>query len=124
MDSVPRYEFHGIFHRVVRYIDLKGKFTSEAIAEALREAIEKCRKLRRKAETAAERNRLKHAAIGYARLIEYGFPERVIREANLNPSGIVGMTLKYGAVEAKKRILAQKRAEIRSRLRRKRRYPQ
>lgn len=117
MDNIPRYEFYAIFVRIMMYLNLKGKFTAEAINEELREAIERCRKLARKAETATERNKLKHAAIGYGRLIEYGFPERVIREARMDPYGIIGMTLKYGAPEAKRRILAQKRAQIRSRSR-------
>jgi hypothetical protein len=122
MDSVPRYEFYAIFVRVALFLNLKGKFTAEAIAEELENAIDKCRRLARKADTVSERNKLKRAALGYGRLIEYGFHDRVIREARMNPNGIIGMTLKHGYAEAKNRILAQKRAKIRSKLKRKKRW--
>lgn len=117
MDSISSYEFHKIFHRVSDYIDLKGKFTVEEIEEELRKARRKCENLRRKAETFQDRAKFKRAAIGYGNLLEYGFASRVVHEASANPKGIVGMTLKYGKKEAKRRILAQKRAQIRMKLR-------
>jgi len=113
MDSVTRPEFHKIFRRVAGYIDLKGKFTEEAIEEELVKARDKCLKLRRKAETQQESAKFKRAAMGYDRLLEHGFAARAIYEANRNLRGIIAMTLKHGYKEAKKRILAQKRAEIR-----------
>lgn len=116
MDSISSYEFHKIFNRVTDYIDLQGKLSEGEIEKELVKASKKCRRLRRKAETAQERAKLKRAAIGYDRLIEYDFPRRVIREAIMDPKGLVSMTLRYGKKEAKRRILAQKRAQIRSRL--------
>jgi hypothetical protein len=118
MDSISSYEFHKIFVRVCGFIDFKGKFTVEEIEEELTKAGEKCKRLRRKAETAEERAKLKRAAISYGHLLEYGFAERAMHEASANPKGIVGMTLKYSYKEAKRKILAQKRARIRMKLRR------
>ena len=68
----------------------------------------------------------KTAKIGYAKkfygfkgeeldkLIEHDFPDRAIFEANLHPKGIIHQTLLYGREEGRKRILAQKRADIRA----------
>jgi len=47
------------------------------------------------------------------KLIEHDFAGRAIFEANRAPKGIIAMTLRYGKKEAKKRIIAQKRAEVR-----------
>jgi hypothetical protein len=121
MDSLSSPEFHKIFNRVTEYIDLKGKFMVEEIEEELRKAREKCLKLRRKAETSQDRAKFKRSAIGYGNLLEYGFSSRVVYEANVNPKGIVAMTLKYGKKVAKRRILAQKRAQIRFNVKRRRR---
>lgn len=115
MDSISSYEFHKIFDRASDFIDFKGKFTVEAIEAELLKAREKCKKLRRKAETARERAKFRRAALSYGNLLEYGFASRAVQEAAINPKGIVGMTLKHGKAEAKKRILAQKRAQIRMR---------
>jgi hypothetical protein len=117
MDSVTRKEFHKIFRRVAGYLNLKGKYTVEAIEEELIKAREKCLKLRRKAETQQDRAKFKRAAMGYDRLLEHGFAARAVYEARRHPRALVGMTLKYGYREAVDRILAQKRAEIRSKLR-------
>jgi hypothetical protein len=117
MDSIPIVEFHKIFRRVASCIDLKGKVTQKAIEKELIKARDKCLKHRRTAQTQAERAKFKRAAMGYDRLLEYGFAARAIYEAIRDPRGIIAMTLTYGYPEAKKRILAQKRAEIRSKLR-------
>jgi len=118
MDAISSFEFHKIFVRVCGFIDFKGKFTVEQIEEELRKARKKCERLRRDAESTQERAKFKQAAIGYGNLLQYDFAGRAIYEANANPKGIVAMTLQHGYKEAKRRILAQKRAHIRSRLRR------
>jgi hypothetical protein len=48
------------------------------------------------------------------KLLEHDFAGRAIYEANRNHKGKISLTLRYGRKEADKRILAQKRAEIRS----------
>jgi hypothetical protein len=118
MDAISSFEFHKIFVRVCGFIDFKGKFTVEQIEEELRKARKKCERLHREAENASERAKFKQAAIGYGNLLQYDFASRAIYEANRNQNGVVAMTLRHGYKEAKRRILAQKRAQIRARLRR------
>ena len=121
MDSESSFEFHKIFKRVSGLIDLQGKFSAEKIEKALIRVVKKCKRQRRKADTISERKKLKRDVISIKRLVEHGFPKRVIREAIINPNGIVAYTLRFGKDEAEKRILAQKRSEIRAKLRRRRR---
>lgn len=47
------------------------------------------------------------------KLMEHDFAGRAIFEGNRAPKGIIANTLRYGREEALKRILAQKRAEVR-----------
>jgi hypothetical protein len=124
MDSVPSYEFAGIFDRTSGDVNLKGCFTAEAIAEKLNDAKNKCEHMRAKAVVPKHRAKLKRKAIQYQNLIEYGFPERVIKEARSKPNGIFAMTLKFGKTDAKARILARKNTQIRIRGQREQRlYP-
>jgi hypothetical protein len=120
MDFISSKEFHKIFRRFRRHINLKRKFTEAQIEAAICRAIRECKKEAIQAETAGQRIRLKKAIIAYRNLLEYNFARRTIREANADPDGIVGMTLKYGAEEAERRILAQRRAHIRMALFRRR----
>ena len=113
MDSIPSYEYESIFYRAADSVDLKGKFTVRAIEDELVRARERCRRLYGRAETSRQRIRLKLAITQLNRLLEYGFAQRAIYEANINPRGLVAMTLKYGKAEVKRRILAQRRANIR-----------
>lgn len=124
MDSMHSPEFHCIFNRTSNYVDLKGKFTERAIEKALWRAREYCRKNYRKAPTQGARIRLKRNIIQIDRLLQYGFAQRTIFEARLHPKGFVAMTLKLGKAEVKRRLLAQKRAQIRFRWPRPRRYRQ
>jgi hypothetical protein len=48
-------------------------------------------------------------------LIEHDFAGRTIFEASRNPRGIIALTLIYGRQEAERRILAQRKAALRSR---------
>jgi hypothetical protein len=121
MDSISSYEFHAIFDRTTDHVDFRRNLSKDAIEESLNNAKNKCERLRNKATTFRQRRKLKRAAIQYQNLIEYGFPERCIQEAIDKPKGIVAMTLKYGKTEAKARILAQRKTQIR--IRRQRRYP-
>jgi hypothetical protein len=113
MDSVSNYEFGEIFHRTTDYVDLEGKFTVSAIERAIWRVREYCRRRYQNAETARERARFKAAAINYDHLLRYGFARRVIREALLDPQSIYALTLRFGKVEARRRLLAQKGARAR-----------
>ena len=123
MDTLPLLEFLAIFVRLSSIIDLKGKFTEAQIENELYKARKRSLKMAKKANTHHQRAKWKRIAIGYQQLMEYSFARRVIREANRDPNGRVGMTLRFGYQDAKKRMLAQKRAKIRGaiKLRRKRR---
>jgi hypothetical protein len=114
MDSLSAYEFHCIFNRTSDVVDLKGKLSVQAIDDALVRARESCKKNYNKADSSRQRRRLKTSAIKLGDLIEHGFANRAVHEAIYNPSGLVALTLKYGKIEAKRRILAQKRAQIRA----------
>jgi hypothetical protein len=114
MDRITSYEFHCIFNRTSNTVDLKGKLSVDAIEEELAKAREACRNRYDKAESSRERRRLKSSVVQLGNLIEYGFARRAIYEGVRDPSGLIAMTLRYGKIEAKRRILAQRRAQIRS----------
>jgi|GEM_PF-2828397 hypothetical protein len=130
MDSVSRPEFAKIFDRVSSDIDLEGATSAAAINNRMKVEIHKA-----KTNVTEERNRAKESKIKVAidyhsaysaysayaaeeldKLIAHDFAGRTIFEANLNPKGMVSQTLLYGRVEARKRVLAQKRAEVRAKL--------
>ena len=117
MDSISSPEFAEIFDRTTDNVNLCGKTSSEAIAEKLNNIKNKCLEMRRIAKTSKARGKLKRTALQYQNLIDYDFPERTIREARAKPNGIVAMTLQYGKAEARARILARKKTQIRVRRR-------
>lgn len=118
MDSVPSYEFHRIFERISQIIDLKGKFTAEEIEKELIRVRNTCKRMSEEAETRKKRAQYNSKKVAIERLIEYGFPRRVIMEAHRNPKGKVALTLRYGHEEAKRRLLAQVRTKVRIKPRR------
>lgn len=113
MDSIPSYEFHKIFDRISQIIDLKGKFTAEEIEEELLRVRNVCKRLSERAETRKNQVLYRAKKVAMDRLIEYGFADRVIAEAMVDPHGKVGLTLRYGYAEAKRRLLAQARTKFR-----------
>jgi len=113
MDEMPNYEFHEIFDRVSSNVDLKGKFTVIEIEKALWRVREYCRRGYQKSETARERARFKIAKVSYDNLLQHGFAHRVIEEASLDPQGFIAMTLRFGKIEARRRLLAQKKTRMR-----------
>lgn len=114
MDSISSYEFHAIFNRTSDTVDLKGKLSVASIEEEMAKARESCRKRYGRAESSRERRRLKTSIVQLGHLVDYGFARRAIYEGVRDPSGLIAMTLRYGKIEAKRRILAQRRAQIRS----------
>lgn len=114
MDSIQRYEFHAIFDRVTRTIDLQYCTSALAIEQKLIEA-------RNKSRAKSKIYRTKASAFGRKaewldRLIEHDFAGRAIFEAHRNPHGFIAMTLIYGRQGAMLRIEAQRKTAIRSRL--------
>jgi len=121
MDFIPDKEFHLIFDRVSRKVNLKGAGTPAEINERLRQKIE-AYKLQR------SRKRLNPKVAGrrisdLKRLIFAGFGRRTIDEAIANPQGKVALTLRYGWKGAKEILLERGRkrmGSLRVRRRRKR----
>lgn len=113
MDSIPSYEFHEIFDRTTDVLDLEGKGTVSEIERALWRVREYCRRRYQRAETSRERARFKTAAVNYDNLLRYGFARRVIREAVSDPNGVIASTLRFGKIEARRRILAQRTTRTR-----------
>lgn len=110
---MPNYEFHDIFDRTTNYVDLKGKFTVLEIEKALLQTREYCRRRYHNADTESERARFKMAKVRYDNLLQHGFARRTVREASFEPQGFIGMTLRFGKMEAKRRLDAQRRSRMR-----------
>jgi hypothetical protein len=121
MDSIPSYEFHAIFERTSQAIDLKGKYTEEEIEEELIRVRNKCKRLAEQAETRKKQAIYNSKKVAIEKLVEYGFPRRVIIEAQRDPKGKVALTLQCGYREAKRRLLAQARTKMRVAVRRRNR---
>lgn len=115
MDSLQRYEFHAIFDRVTDTVDLEGCLSALGIENRLKAVRDWSKTKSKISKTKAGRLRFGGRAEWLDNLIEHDFAGRAIFEAGRDPHGIIRMTLKYGRQEARIRILAQKRAELRSR---------
>jgi hypothetical protein len=113
MDSIASYEFHKIFNRVSSRINLQGKTSANAIDQSLVTARDNCKRNYRETTNPILRVRLKNAVVGYNNLLFYRFSNRAMKEAIENPSGIIALTLRFGKIEAKRRILAQRNTQTR-----------
>ena len=116
MDSVSRPEFHGIFDRVSMDVELKGAASAIAIENRLKIVRHQSKKRVKAAKRRFARRFYGFKAEEFDKLIEHDFADRAIYEANRDRRGIIAQTLLYGREKARKRVLAQKRAEIRGRL--------
>ena len=119
VDSISRPEFHAIFDRVSKNIDLKRCTTAQAIEEELKDVRDKS-KAKHKIAKASEIARTREKAVVFGKraewldtLIEHDFAGRTIFEAYREPKGIIALTLIHGRQMARQRILAQKRAALR-----------
>ena len=115
MDSVQRYEFHEIFDRFSRNVDLEGCMSALAIEQKMIEVRDRSKAKSKASATRTGRAKFGGRAEWLDTLIEHDFAGRAIFEAARNPRGIIAMTLKYGRQEAQRRILAQRKAALRSR---------
>lgn len=111
MDFVPDKEFHRIFDRVSKKVDLKGAGTPREINRRLNRKIKEDRYLPRRNQLALflARSRIPNLK----RLVFAGFGRRTIDEAVANPRGKVALTLKYGREKAKDILLRRARRRIR-----------
>lgn len=115
MDSVTRYEFHKIFDRVSAHINLKNCTSALAIELKLTDVRDRSKAKFKICKARAKRVEAGRRAEWLDTLIEHDFAGRTIFEASRNPRGIIALTLIHGRQEARQRILAQRRAELRAR---------
>jgi len=110
MDFVPDKEFHRIFDRVSKKVDLKGAGTPQEINRRLNRKIKEGRYLPRRNQLALflARNRIPNLE----KLVFAGFGRRTIDEAVAKPRGKIALTLKYGRKKTRE-ILARARRRIR-----------
>jgi hypothetical protein len=93
MDFMPDKEFHRLFNRVSRRVDLKGCRTA---ADINRKLMQKEKQVRFSASNnPLAQVRASNEADFYQRLVP-AFGKRVIDEAHTNPHGKVALTLKHG----------------------------
>jgi hypothetical protein len=112
MDSVSSPEVAEIFDRLSLYTDMQGATNAAAIEHRLLFVRQICKFKAKMSKRLTTRARYGYRTEQLDKLIEKGFPERAIVEANRYPKGIISLTLRYGRQEAK-RILAQRRAAVR-----------
>ena len=111
MDFLADKEFHKLFDRISKIVDLKGAGTPQEINRRLNRKIKEYRYLPRKSQLAVffARSRMPNLK----KLIFAGFGRRTIDEAVANPRGKIALTLKYGREKA--RDILRKRARRRLR---------
>jgi hypothetical protein len=112
VDSISSPELAKIFGRLPAAIELKGATDAAELERRMQFYID----VQRARAMIAKREKTKDANIWRAeqidKLIEHEFPERVIREALRQPRGLIAQTLLHGKAEAKRRVLAYRRARI------------
>lgn len=119
MDSITRGEFHGIFNRVSKTINLKGCRSPDDIDKKLANAEHYYKKARSVVgkdtkEDRFIRKRLSRKAKHARQLIENGSPtfsQMIFIEAADNPHGIVNMTLHYGRKKAREIMLTTRKGK-------------
>ena len=111
MDFIPDKEFHKIFNRVSKIVDLEGAGTPEEINERLNQKVAKDRYLSVKNELTLFHARGRTPKL--KKLISGGFARRTIDEAIANPRGKIALTLKYGRERAKDILLKRARRRLR-----------
>lgn len=99
MDFIPDKEFHKIFNRVSKKVNLKGAGTPQEINRRLNRKIKEYSYLTGK--TPLAQFRAKRRISDLKKLIFAGFGRRTIDEAVANPRGKVAFTLKYGREKAR-----------------------
>lgn len=96
MDFMPDKEFHEIFDRVSRIVDLKGCRTQ---ADVIRRLKQKIKQQIHAANNPLAKIRATNEATFLKKLIP-AFAKRVIDEAHAEPQGEIALTLKHGRKKA------------------------
>ena len=110
MDFLPDREFHPIFDRVSRKVNLKGAGTPAEINKRLKQKIDEYASLRIKKQL--KPRVAKRRIYDLKKLMFAGFGRRTIDEAVANPQGKIALTLRYGRKKAKDILLARARERI------------
>ena len=124
MDFLPDREFHPIFDRTSRKVNLKGAGSSAEINRRLILKSDGYKYLQKKKALHVFGISEKEAKCGIRdlkKLIFRGFGRRTIDEAVARPRGKVALTLRYGRENAKDILLERSRKRIGSLQVRKRR---
>jgi hypothetical protein len=93
MDFVPDKEFHQLFNRVSRRVELKGCRTPADVNMRLRRKAKEVSHIA--SDNPLAKLRASNKADFYQRLVP-AFGKRVIDEAHTNPNGKIALTLKHG----------------------------
>ena len=109
MDFMPDKEFHVIFNRVSRTIDLKGAGTPSEIHERLKNRIKIYQRQEKELEKPIQ---AKKRISNLKKLIFSGFGRRTIDEAVAKPHGKVALTLRHGREKARDILLVRSRKRI------------
>jgi len=115
MDFLPDREFHPIFDRVSRKVNLKGAGSPREINRRLKLKIDGYKYLRKKKALHLFGISKKEARLGIRdlkKLIFAGFGRRTIDEAIAKPRGKVSLTLRYGRKKAKEILLERARERV------------
>jgi anaerobic ribonucleoside-triphosphate reductase len=124
MDFLPDKEFHPIFERVSRKVNLKGAGSPAEINERLKKQIKKEKEKTRMIKEAISKGYAEKRALtrwlkkirmsrkDLKKLIFSGFGRRTIDEAIARPHGKVALTLRHGRKKAKEILLERARRRI------------
>lgn len=112
MDFIPDKEFHKVFNRVSKKVNLKGAGTPQEINRRLNWKIKEYSHVTGK--TPLAQFCAKRRISDLKKLIFAGFGRRTIDEAVANPQEKVALTLKYGRKRAKDILLDRARRRLRS----------
>jgi len=110
VDFIPDKEFHKLFNRVSRKVNLKGAGTPQEINRRLNWKIKEYSYL--SGTTPLAQFRAKRRISDLENLISAGFGRRTIDEAVAKPRGKVALTLRYGRQRAKDILLARARRRL------------
>jgi len=111
VDFIPDKEFHKIFNRVSKKVDLKGADTPQEINRRLNRKIKEYSHSSGITPLAQFRARRRISEL--ENLMSAGFGRRTIDEAVANPREKVALTLKYGRKKARDILLARERRRLR-----------
>lgn len=124
MDFMPDREFHPLFERVSKRVNLKGAGSPAEINERLTKKVKKDKeKISMINEAIREgyaksgplsrwKRKVKNDIENTKQLIFQGFGRRTIDEAVARPTGRVALTLRYGNKKAKDILLERARERL------------